>query len=351
VSQVARRLASQQIARPAFGDPADLVRWMGAVQAQDYAGSLWAVGLRLRDGTEAAVEAAIAAGSILRTWPMRGTLHLVPAEDARWMLRLLAARPIALAASRHRQLGLDAAAFAQSRRVLTKALEGGRRLTRAAAYAALARGGVSPDGQRGIHILGQLAQEAVLCVGPREGRQHTFVLLDEWARAPRDPGREEALALLAARYFQGHGPATLADFAWWSGLRMAEARQAIAEAGPALVREGDRLMAGHAREPRRDARIQAVLLPPWDELIVAYRDRSLAVGHLPADRAAGLKVVGSAPVVIDGLVRGAWRRSLTPLRVDVSLEIWPPVRRAERAAVAAAAERYAGFVGRELRLV
>jgi len=164
------------VTRPAFTDPADLVRWMGAVQAQDYMGSLWGVGLRLHGASEADVEASIAAGAIVRTWPMRGTLHYVPAEDARWMLRLLAPRVVAGAAGRYRQLGLDAAAFARSRTVLTRALRGGRRLTRGAAYETLARGGVSTEGERGIHILGRLAQEAVLCVGPRDGRQQTFAL-------------------------------------------------------------------------------------------------------------------------------------------------------------------------------
>ena len=169
-SEVARlRLHQQHLAASRFKEPSDVVRWFGAVQAQDYLGSLWALGLRLPGAGEASVERAVADRSIVRTWPLRGTLHFVAAEDVRWMLGLLGARTIARAAGRYRQLGLDEATFAKSRRVLARALEGGRQLTRPELAAALERSGVATDGQRLIHLLNRSALEGLTCYAARRG--------------------------------------------------------------------------------------------------------------------------------------------------------------------------------------
>jgi len=328
--------------------PADVVRWFGAVQAQDYLGSLWAVGQRLPSAVEADVEAAIVSRAIVRTWPMRGTLHFVPAEDARWMLRLLTPRVIARSAGRYRQLELDATAFARSRKILVRALQGGKTLARHAAYAALAQGGVSPAGQRGIHVLAHLAQEALICFGPREGRQATFVLLDDWIRPAPDPPREEALAALAMRYFASHGPATVHDFAWWTGLLVKEAQEAIGLAGATIVREtrGERTLWVTPRTSAgKWARPSVALLPPWDEYLVAYKDREGALGHLPVRPPM---IVGNSLLVMNGRVRGAWKRGPAAAKMRVSLQFWSAATDKERRAAARAAERYGRFVGKEV---
>ena len=344
----AERLARQELLGPRFRTPAELVRWMGAVQAQDYPGGLWAMGLRLAEATEASVEAAVAARTIVRTWPMRRTLHFVPAEDARWMVALLASRLVAGAAGRYRALGIEPAAFRRSRQVLIRALEGGRRLTRPDAYAVLARGGVPADGQRGIHILAHLAQEGLLCFGPREGRQPTFVLLEEWIPAGKSPARDEALATLATRYFTSHGPATVHDFAWWSSLTLKDARAAIDRAGGALrAGEVGRITASRQRTPRVSTP-SAQLLPPWDEYLVAYRDRSAVVDEQRLREPLG--VIGRPLVVIEGRVRGAWRRTLTETAVRVELELWTKLASAERQVLEAAVKRYGRFLQREVHI-
>ena len=327
---------------------------MGAIQAQDYLGSLWAVGLRLPSAVEPEIEEAVAARIIVRTWPMRGTLHFVPAADVRWMLRLLTPRVIARSAGRYRELGLDTAAFTRSRKVVTRALAGGRGLTRAEVYAELDRGGVSPEGQRGIHILGHLAQNGLICFGPRKGKQATFVLLEEWLPPSRDLSREEALTILAERYFASHGPATVHDFAWWTGLLIKEAQEAIAAAGSALVSEsseGRRWLAAAGPPPSARARPRAaVLLPPWDEYVVAYKDRSAALDRPvgPVDR---LYAIGLSLIVIDGRVRGSWRRALAGSTARVHLGFWTRVTREERRAVEKAAQRYGRFLGRPVQIV
>lgn len=179
---------------------------------------VWAVGLRTRNASENEIEQAIANRSIVRTWPMRGTLHFVAADDVRWMLALLTPRVIAGSASRWKQLELDEATFARSRKTIVRALQGGKQLEREEMYQVLESARISTAGQRGIHILGRLAQEGAICFGARAGKQHTFVLLDEWVPNSKRMERDAALAELAQRYFTSHGPATLQDFVWWSGL-------------------------------------------------------------------------------------------------------------------------------------
>jgi winged helix DNA-binding protein len=347
-----QRLFNQQITGPRTTSAAALVRWMGAVQAQDYLGALWAVGLRLVSAVEADIEEAVAARTIVRTWPMRGTLHYVPGADVRWMLRLLTPRVIARSAGRYRELALDAAVLRRSAKILARALEGGP-LTRAETYDALRQGGVSPDGQRGVHILGHLAQHGLVCLGPRKGKQPTFVLLEQWLPPSPDLPREHALATLAQRYFASHGPATLHDFAWWAGLLRKDAQEAILATGSRLVseRHDGRLLfwSAETRPAPKSARAAAVLLPPWDEYVVAYKDRAAALDPpaRPADRVSG---VGNSLVVIDGRVRGSWRRARTGSTVRVTVDYGTEVTREERRAVAEAAARYGRFLGRPLQV-
>jgi hypothetical protein len=347
------RLARQRLAGAVESSPEALVSWFGAVQAQDYAGALWALGARLGGAEVASVEAAIGSRAIVRTWPMRGTLHFVPAADVRWMLKLLAPRALGGASARHRQLGLEEGDFTLAERLLARELAGGRRLTRPEAYAVLERGGVAPTGQRGIHVLGFLAHHGVLCLGPWQGRQPTFVLLDEWVPATAEPSREEALAILATRYFQSHGPAELQDFAWWSGLPLRDARAAVALAGASVAaeRHGEStLYTGvaplPATPPRRGP--AAVLLPPWDEYLVAYRDRSLAL-HDPGGR-SGVELIGKPLLLVEGRVCGAWRRAHAGGAVRLGLELWVALGPGEQRAVARAAAAYGRFVGKPVEV-
>lgn len=343
-----RRVVAQRVTGEPCEDAAQAVSALGAVQAQDYLGSLWAIGLRTRGAVEADVERAIAERSIVRTWPMRGTLHVVAAADVRWMLKLLAARPMAAAAARHRQLGLDGAMFARSRDALARALRGAKRLTRDAAYRVLAAARVPTEGQRGIHVLQQLSHEGLLCHAAREGKQQTFALLDEWVPPARAVGREEALERLAHRYFTGHGPATLEDLAWWSGLAAADAREALELAKPRLRREvvGGTIYYRSREAPRgrRGRAPGARLLPAFDELLVGYRDRSATLDPSFADRVHHLL---SPTVVVDGRVVGTWTRTIGKDAVVVTASFFerrPP--RAWAHALEAAAEEYGRFVGR-----
>ena len=349
-----RRLERQGVADPRFADPHAAVSWLVAMQAQDYYAALWAVGARMRDGSEADVERAIADGTLVRTWPMRGTLHLVAAEDARWLLELLAPRAIARDTARiERDFGLDAAALKQCRRAVSRVLRDGKPMRRDDLYAALDAAGIAGAQQRGVHITGRLAQEGLICGGPRDGRQPTFVLLDAWApRAARKP-RDVSLAELALRYFASRGPATAQDFAWWSGLTVKDAQAGIALAGAGLAQDTiDGKTHWHASAPEKEKATASVhLLPAFDEYLVGYRDRSAALD--PAHGRAVIAVNGlvGASIVVDGRIAGLWKRTLGKASVLLALQPFRPLPKSRLPALRATAKRYGAFLGLPVEVV
>jgi hypothetical protein len=348
------RLDAQRISATTFTRPAEVVAWLGAVQAQDYLGALWAVGLRLKEAREKDIEGALADRSIVRTWPMRRTLHFVAAADVRWMIDLLGPRLIVGAAGRLRALGIDDPTIGRARRVLLKRLAGGTALARAEVYQVLERNKISVADQRGIHILWRLAQEGLLCFGPREGKKQTFVLLDEWLPGERQRwAREEALAELARRYFTGHGPATAADFAWWSGLKLSDARHGVHLAGEHLHEAtvgGQRHWFGkHASASPAASRARAYLLPAFDEFLVAYADRSAAVEPAHTIRVNTGGGILKPTIVVDGFVVGTWKRRFVRGECAFSPELFGALSEPKRRAVGKALRRYGEFLGVEAR--
>lgn len=343
-----RRMLNHRISGGRFGLAEDAVRWMGAIQAQDYGQAVWAIGLRLRDDGLADVERAIADGRILRTWPMRGTIHFVPAEDAQWMLRLLTPRRLAGDALRLRLLGLDEGILVRCRGLFRDALEGGGRLTRSGMMGLLEHASIDPKAQRGSHILRRLAQEGLICIGPMQGKEQTFALLDEWAPSPRSLSREEALAELAGRYFASRGPATVADFAVWSGLTLADARAGLQSVRSRLVSHAgdgrDYWRAESAPGPASDDVPSLHLLPGFDEYLLGYKHR----GDVLAPEHAGRIVPGGngvfAPMMVaDGRIVGVWKRSFRKHAVDITMSLFAPLDIPTQR-WADAAEQYADFV-------
>ncbi|MBI4790878.1 MAG: AlkZ family DNA glycosylase [Chloroflexi bacterium] len=349
-----QRLANQLIANSVFDHPAQVVQWLVAVQAQDYLGALWAVGLRTRGATEKEIELALANRTIVRTWPMRGTLHFVAADDVRWMLDLLTPRVIAASASRYKQLELDQPTFLRSRKAIVHALQGGKQLEREEMYQVLESAHVSTAGQRGIHILGRLAQEGVICFGARAGKQQTFVLLDEWAPQSKHMERDAALAELAKRYFTGHGPATLQDFAWWSGLSTADARAGLDLVKPYLMPEvvADQIYWLASSTPIAKAKTRtAYLLPGFDEYLVGYKDRSAVLDPLYVKQTNAGGGMLNPTIVINGQVVGTWKRKLPKSSVVITSNWFTAPKKSDQHALAVAARRYGAFLGLSVMLV
>jgi hypothetical protein len=343
------RLHNQRIAGTAFETPGEVVAWLGAVQAQDYLGALWAVGLRMKIAVEANIEQALANRTIIRTWPMRGTLHFVAAADVRWMLELLTPRVVANNAQRLlRQFGLDEAAFSRGKDLVARALQGGKQLTRNATADVLEAGGVSTAGQRGLHILWRLAQDGVICLGSREGKQQTFALLDEWAPKAKRMGRDESLAELAKRYFTSHGPATLRDFTWWSGLTTADATAGLEMARRSLAQEtinGQTYWLATSTPATKDSSPTAHLLPAYDEYTVAYKDRSAALNPKYSKLPNYGHGIFNPTIVVDGQVVGTWKRTLKKDTLVIAPSPFTKLKRAETHAIAEAAKRYGNFLG------
>ncbi|HEX6798244.1 MAG TPA: winged helix DNA-binding domain-containing protein [Ktedonobacterales bacterium] len=344
-----RRLLSQRIAGERFGKPADVVRWMGAMQAQDYRQALWAIGVRMATPSVADVEAAIAERRIVQTWPMRGTLHFVAAEDAKWMLELLAPRRLAADTSRRRQLELDEETLARGADLIREALQGGGRLTRSAVMRLLEDAGISPKGQRGYHILWYLAQTGLICLGPLQNKQQTFVLLDEWVPAPRRLVRDEALTELAGRYFASHGPAAVDDFATWAGLTLADARAGLEAAKPGMRSEKrgakEYWSAADAPDHEMHDTSGVYLLAGFDEYLLGYKDR----GDVLAPEHAGKVVPGGNGIffpiiVVGGQVAGTWKRTLKKSGVAITLRPFSRLDVSQERLVAAA-QRYSDFLG------
>jgi hypothetical protein len=276
----ARRLHAQRLIGASLESAVTVVRWMGAVQSQDYGAGKWGIGQRSRDVTDAAIDRLFDSGDILRTHVMRPTWHFVLPNDVRWLLKLTGPRIRAGLVARYRQLGLDDTVAERADAAFAAALKGGRQMTRTELGDLLAAAGISPEGQRLPHLLMRAELDGLIVSGPRRGKQFTYALLEE--RVPKAPvlDRTEALAELTRRYFRSHGPAQVQDFTWWSGLTVADARVGIELAGSALAHETidgkDYWFDAAAGAPVSAAGV-AHLLPNFDEYTVGYRDRGAMI--------------------------------------------------------------------------
>ncbi len=318
-----RRLRAQGLTGRRFGSAIGVVGHLGAVQAQDDAGARWALGLRARGVTDREVQRLFDRGAILRTHVLRPTWHFVLPDDVRWLLELTAPRVEARLAYHDPRLEIDPALLRRSYAVVEVALRDERYLTRAELAAALGRAGIRASGQRLAHLLMHAEVQGIVVSGPRRGRQFTYALLEERAPGGRRLERDEALAELTRRYFTSGGPARARDFAWWSGLTMADVERGLTLAAPNLVREeiegSTHWSAPGSRAAANAPRVH--LLPSYDEFLVAYRDRTAALARDRLDTAlpANEGVLGQV-VVVDGQVRGRWRRRAQAGTVVVELD-------------------------------
>lgn len=342
------RFSNQLITGSTATSVGSVVARLTAIQAQDFRGALWSVGLRLPGSTVAQVEHAIADREIVRTWPMRGTLHFVAAPDVRWMLQLLGPRMIKSSAGRMRQLEIDDAMLSRSRKLITKAMRDGRQLTRPEIYALLARARISPEKQRGIHIISRLAHEGLLCFAPDKGKQAAFALLDEWIPESRTLDGDEALAELGVRYFRGHGPATDRDLAWWAGLSLGGARKAALLAASSLAEE---IVDGVTHHVAREA-VSATssprtvhLLPGFDELLLGYSDRRAVLDPVHAQTILpGKNGMFLPTIVAGGRVVGTWRSRADRGKIIVDALPFARLSARDDRAMAATAKRYERFL-------
>ncbi|REA58233.1 winged helix DNA-binding domain-containing protein [Dyadobacter luteus] len=347
------RLFNQKLSKSSETTPAEIVSWFGAMQAQDFAGAKWSIGLRGKGMTEMDVGRAIAEKQIIRTWPMRGTLHFVVPEDVRWLLSLLAPRIISGAAGRHRQLELDALTFSKSQDILENALQGGKQLTRKEVYDILNLNGISTEGQRGIHIINYLAMKQVLCHGAHQDKQPTYALLDDWVPVGHALSTEESLHRVAVKYFQSHGPATLADFVWWTGLKISDARLALNSASPLLSSfefNGQKYWFSSDLPDRLPAK-NISLLPGFDELMLGYTDRKLLVQEALLPKIVpGNNGMFMPTIVINGKVEGLWKRTFKKDRIVIQLLPFDKIHDKYKDDILQAAGQFGHYLGTPIEL-
>ncbi|MFI6077961.1 winged helix DNA-binding domain-containing protein [Actinoplanes sp. NPDC051343] len=349
------------------GRVAAIVEWFGAMQAQDVNSGLWSLGARLPGAKIDDINAALERREAIRTWPMRGTVHWVPPADARWMLELMGVRSLVGSERRRQQIGLSAADADRAVELLGSALAGGKRLTRAECLRTLTEGGIAVGGQIGYHLLWYACQQGVAAIAPHVGKEQTFVLLDEWAPEPRRPDRDEALGIIALRYFRSHGPTTLKDFAGWTGLTMTDCRTGIAVAGKALapvdVDGVEMLMAaeppavgGAAADSVAVGGVASaaagsdgggwLALPGFDEYLLGYKDRSMM--GTPEQLAAvipGGNGVFQSTLVRGGRVMATWKRTIRRNGVTVTVQPLAKFTSRDRHNAEAALQPFADYLG------
>lgn len=348
------RIKNQYIACTDQAAPADLVAHMGAMQAQDASMIKWAVGSRLSDAQNKSVEKALDDGLILRTHTLRPTWHIVEASDLKWMQALTSPQVKMAVAPRDKNLDLDDTIFNKCNDIIGNALSNGNHRTRSEISEIIERTGIPMDSHRIAHVMMRAELDALVCSGKKQGKEQTYALVDERVPISKILMRDEALAELARRYFISHGPATLADFVWWSGLRIKDARQGLEEVKSQLISEkwnGQEYWFSNSLQIPTLDKSQAYFLAAFDEFVISYKDRS-AVLHADWNaHAISSNGIFKPIIVLDGQVIGTWKRSLKKEAVLIETKLFKPLQVEEQEILENAAQQYADFEGKGLTLV
>lgn len=377
----ALRLHNQHISSFRFDQPERVVAWLGGMQGQDLPGVKWSIGLRLAKGAahsplsnslsqageranvkshlqssgeranargDLDISRAFDDGKIVRTWPMRGTLHVLAAADVRWILALTSPGNLAGSQRRREALELDDNTLGRCREIFGNTLQGGQHKSRDELYAALAAAGISTAGQRGYHILWNAALHGLICQASIHDKEQNFALLEEWVAPVPEKTRDEALAELALRYFSSHGPATIKDFIWWSGLKASEARAGF-EAIKTRLESVTLNKQTYWLPPHSDVPLQtsgAFALPGFDEYLLGYQDRSAVLDAEHAEKICpGGNGMFAPTIIVGGRVVGTWKRSFKKSSVEIAAAPFSSLNKTELRAFRQAAEAYAAFVG------
>jgi hypothetical protein len=343
-----RRLHNLRITSPALESPEDVLRWLGAVQSQDYPGGKWGIGHRLTDITDAALDQAFDAGRLLRTHVLRPTWHFVLPDDIRWLLELTGPRILATNAHYSRQFGVHDV-LADGQRAIAKALERGDHLTRKEIQAVLQQAGINAHGLGLAYVLMYAELNALICSGRLRGKQHTYALVEDRAPDAQRLGRDEALAELTRRYVRSHGPATPHDFAWWSSLTVTDARRGLAMLGSEIEHQtidGQTYWFEPGQPPPRAQSPSVYLLQGYDEYFVGYSGASKAVLDLSSAARSQAQASGAPThvIVLDSQVVGRWQRQLSKSGVSIKTELYAPLDAAGQAALAVQADAYGRFL-------
>lgn len=349
---VLRRLANQRLVGTKFKTSQEMVSWHVAVQSQDYPGAKWAVGQRVKDCHDSDVHDAFNKGLILRTHVMRPTWHFVAPDDIGWLLELTAPRVHALCDYYNRQIGLDTKTLRRAQKLIEKELSGRNECTRAELGTVLSKSRIEASGQKLAQIMMFSELEGSICSGAMRGKQHTYALLEE--RAPsRKFDREKALIELTSRYFKSHGPATVKDLAWWSGLTVKDIRTGVEALEDELVTEdlyGTVFYSYPSKVPTLKGN-EIHLLPNYDEYFVGFRDREMLQGKLKVVDKDIKEVLYRHIAFLDGEIIGGWKSILKKDSVEVEIEFLVPVNQTIKTEIKKTLKTYEKFLQIPVSLV
>jgi hypothetical protein len=345
------RLLNQQIATPVFKTVNEVVSWLGAVQAQDYNMSEWAVGVRLPGSTADTIKSAINSGEIIRTHVLRPTWHLVSSADIYWMLELSAPQIKSLSRSRDKELGLTETAFGRSNSVIEKALSNGIHLTREEMVKVLAAAGFKNDNNRVSHLLMRAEIDGIIASGSIINGKQTYALLADRVSKTNTMNRDEAVVKLARRYFTSHGPATLYDFIWWSGLPVKDCRKAIEAVklsfDSAKIGDETYFFTSNVTVPKFEKN-HIVLLPAFDEFIISYKNRTASLPFENHIKAVLINGIFRPVIVHNGKVIGIWKRILKNDNVFPEIEYFGSPDKTTKKQVNKSFEHYAQFLEKKV---
>lgn len=346
---ILHRLLNQQIAETKIKKPEDMVSYLGAMQAQEYAMSKWAIGLRLPGSNDSMIEKAFNEGRMIRTHLLRPTWHFVAPQDLRWMLELTAPRVHAINAFMYRKTGLDDKIFKRCHKIIEKELIGGKHLTREALNKALEKQKIISDGVRLSCIMMHAELEGLICSGPRQGKQFTYALLEERVPAAKKLKKDEALHELSDRYFRSRGPASLQDYVTWSGLTVKDARKGIESLGKEFVHEtisGNEYVYIPRELPDMKNMQTSFLMPDYDEYGMGYKDRSAIFN--PEKHKIALSrgnPVFNRMIIIDGKIEGTWQRMVKGKTMEVEVVPFEKLSKVKQKVLDNSVDRFRNFVG------
>lgn len=348
------RLFNQQVIESKFTTVKEVVGWMGAMQAQDFYMVRWAIGMRIPNSTNQFIESAIDDGHVIRTHLLRPTWHLASSDDLHWMLALNAKQIKASMKSRDRELELDDVIYAKSNSIFESALQGGNQLSREELLSRLAGENIATDNNRASHLLMRAELDGIICSGRIKKNKQTYALLSERVPKATTLSRDEAISLLALKYFTSHSPATLSDFVWWSGLSVNEARKALEMVKSNFISEtiGDQIywFTPSFIFPKSHKDI-VHLLPAFDEFLISYKDRTASLPFKDQTKAVSNNGIFKPIIVINGQVVGIWRRTIKNDRIILETEPFQSLTVAAKEQIAEAALRYSNFLNKKVEII
>ncbi|WP_419032023.1 winged helix DNA-binding domain-containing protein [Dysgonomonas gadei] len=319
------RLANQQLVKTRYKTPREIVSWMGAMQAQDFNMAKWGIGVRLPGITDKQVEKAIDGGELIRTHILRPTWHFVSRDDIHWMLQLSSPRVKLAVRSSDRELELSDDLLKKTSAIIRKALEKESNQTRQELGAILKKADIECDSRRLSHIMFHAELDGLVCNGTVKDKKQTYALLEQRVPKTSNYNMDETLYRLAYKYFQSHGPATIQDFIWWSGLTATEARSAAALIKPDFIFEtaGEQTYIYHQSSSGYKQRDDIVhFLPAFDELLVSYKDRKEILSLVHHKKVITSNGIFKPAISYNGEIIGLWKKILDKQNISSESEFF-----------------------------